>query len=43
MEQRLHLPDIGSPNGGVVHFEILSDLPPRIPQSAPFYNRLGKG
>ncbi len=26
MEQRLHLPEIGSTNGGVVHFKIFSDL-----------------
>jgi hypothetical protein len=40
MEQRLHLPDIGSTNGGVVHFEILCDLPYPSEQRTLFLRRV---
>src|ERR1035438_110135 len=42
MKHRLNLPEVCTPHSRVVHFELFSNLSPRVPQPAPLYDRLGE-
>src|ERR1700733_1875788 len=42
LQQRLHLPEVCTTNGSVVHFELGRNFPPRIAEPASVSNRLPK-